>query len=168
MKRDLLRHQPAPDVWAGVVALVDVHPPRAQRSLACALKALGNGNLVPDLPVLHERQLLRARGRNELGGQLLPRVLVPNCACAELQQHLGLVVDLGLVRHRLDRLIFGTQTQSVNPGARGPRPCDAERVVPLAPALVLDAAEYGSAQAARVHRRGRRTAVKEPHVRMVA
>ena len=36
------------------------------------------------------------------------------------------------------------------------------------PALVLNAAEDGSAQAARVHRRGCRAAVKQPYMPMVA
>ena len=106
---DLLRHQAAADVKAALVALVDVHPPGAQRLLPGAGEALGHRYLVPDLPAMHELELLRARGRDKIGGQKFPRILVPNVAGAELQEQLGLIADSGLLwvwPHLTGKLIF--------------------------------------------------------------
>jgi len=73
---DILRHPPAADVRLGLVAFIAVHPPSAQRLLAGLLEALGDGNLFPDVPVLHDGDLLLSCHCHEARWQEVAGVLV--------------------------------------------------------------------------------------------
>ena len=78
---ELLGHPAASDNWAGFVTFVKVHPFALERGFAGAAAAQGGRNHVPDLPVVHEAELLLARGAREFWRERLIGDGVPVLRC---------------------------------------------------------------------------------------
>ena len=82
--------------WACLVTFVKVYPFAFEWRFASALEALGYGNNVPDLPVVHEAKLLLACRSGEVRWERLAGDSIPVLG-GVLLEALGLVQDARLL-----------------------------------------------------------------------